>query len=1113
MKIERFKRLQNGGPIEGNDKMPFMHMGKNSKGVDYYFDPYSKRTLVRDGTTGTYAAQANMITDTLVGGLKGFPNTKDTSRHLKEYPDLRGITPPKYNESLIASHKDYKNFMADYYGSADITRRLSNDGFNKTSSMGALAKRRKYIEDARFSMTDNGSHVSGNAPNVAKISAYDDEQKKLKDLYGTTSPRETILAHELGHTIYRSGESSSLGPNETQMLSKGFKNKAATAHDKNLLEVKADLGAMKYHFYKDGVFDITGKTRITPETLKMMKEKYKDNATFKRTFDNIEENTILRHLNDFTNAQPRSVTQHAAYGGPINPMRKRLRYGGPTIPYTLVVSNPQIGMMTPTVQTLPVTNTYSNTIPKFEGTTKLPGDLNSSHSKSKDRFRERATGGGIDPISLGLTAASTLVGGIAGSLNYKPTEGPETKGLFQRSLQAIAQNPIGGPLSIIPEVIKFNKERNTVVSGSPGSYAKGGPIDDYLVRAKRYNKNVTAQLQGLKDQHVSDKVYNSIAGALLSDKPSDFAWKEGRERHAQAPDIVRGIVAIPPTRPNLAINTLPRDIAPIEREAPNMYSKRNQMANGNLIPITEKAYNNIMKDGKILETTTKSIPKNSLVVNHYAKGGSVKRCATGGEMDEDINPNDADDQLSSNAFQVKGNPNVTDGNAYNINGSPVKLDHNEVIDTQRNFVFSDDLKIGKKSFADMAVKPNKAIGKAEKILQSNPYDEQAKKTIEFSNRNLGTIATKQEEMATLMGLRPEQPQALAAGGYYQGTPTQKIYNPFDPNSDPFNPYSPGLQIPVTTAGPIAPTNMVYPAAKTRVSKPGNPVQPEPKGPYNPGYVDPQMDVYVNQNTEKYSPVQQMNPLNMLQRSSTSYPTTNFTNPDGEVVNIGELGSPVTTSNPIQVASERAAPSPSVSNVLGSNTTTSNATDSNTNGMTLGDYLQFAEVGSKFFQTLRGPEVENQILDNTRITKNNYDVRPQLLQSQRSFQNQLNSIDSPSLNLRRSLANNLYASKLNADAGVISQYDNMNKQANTQYEQQLSGQRRYNIQSTQQTNNLNAANRGAYDSVVQNAYTSLGNLGESLNNRKTGQDSLKILAQRYPDVYKGLVEELFNKKKP
>ena len=775
MKIERFKRLQNGGPIEGNDKMPFMHMGKNSKGVDYYFDPYSKRTLVRDGTTGTYAAQANMITDTLVGGLKGFPNTKDTSRHLKEYPDLRGITPPKYNESLIASHKDYKNFMADYYGSADITRRLSNDGFNKTSSMGALAKRRKYIEDARFSMTDNGSHVSGNAPNVAKISAYDDEQKKLKDLYGTTSPRETILAHELGHTIYRPGESSSLGPNETQMLSKGFKNKAATAHDKNLLEVKADLGAMKYHFYKDGVFDITGKTRITPETLKMMKEKYKDNATFKRTFDNIEENTILRHLNDFTNAQPRSVTQHAAYGGPINPMRKRLRYGGPTIPYTLVVSNPQIGMMTPTVQTLPVTNTYSNTIPKFEGTTKLPGDLNSSHSKSKDRFRERATGGGIDPISLGLTAASTLVGGIAGSLNYKPTEGPETKGLFQRSLQAIAQNPIGGPLSIIPEVIKFNKERNTVVSGSPGSYAKGGPIDDYLVRAKRYNKNVTAQLQGLKDQHVSDKVYNSIAGALLSDKPSDFAWKEGRERHAQAPDIVRGIVAIPPTRPNLAINTLPRDIAPIEREAPNMYSKRNQMANGNLIPITEKAYNNIMKDGKILETTTKSIPKNSLVVNHYAKGGPVeplqfvgrsyrgelKGYETGGQIDQ---------QLSSGSFQVKGNPNVTDGNAYNINGSPVKLDHNEVIDTQRNFVFSDDLKIGKKSFADMAVKPNKAIGKAEKILQSNPYDEQAKKTIEFSNRNLGTIATKQEEMATLMGLRrPEQQaQGYAAGGTYDG---------------------------------------------------------------------------------------------------------------------------------------------------------------------------------------------------------------------------------------------------------------------------------------------------------------------------------------------------------
>ena len=780
--------------------------------------------------------------------------------------------------------------------------------------------------------------------------------------------RSTVVSHEMNHikdndvlgVFPRNLDIRSTGVNDLMKPISEIVDKQRGVHDAYGHEFRSDINAARYLMFDKGLFDPINES-FTPDKLKLLKEdkEFKNNDLIKRLLENAkDDNSLIEGFNTISQIQTKEKTRSAATGGSINPMRRRLRYGGPTNPpYTLVVTDPKLTMPTPTTQIVPAPAvTYNNPIPKYkkEGT--------SSKSKSKDRFREHATGGGIDPISIGLTAASTLVGGIAGSLNYKPTEGPETKGLFQRSLQAIAQNPIGGPLSIIPEVIKFNKERNTVVSGSPGS---------------------------------------------------------------------------------------------------------------------------------------------------YAKGGSVKRCATGGEMDEDANPNDTDDQLSSNAFQVKGNPNVTDGNTYNINGSPVKLDHNEVIDTQRNFVFSDDLKIGKKSFADMAVKPNKAIGKAEKILQSNPYDEQAKKTIEFSNRNLGTIATIQEEMATLMGLRKEEPQALAAGGYYQD-PVKKIYNPFDPYSDPFNPYSPGLNIPANTAQPAPYQASGNPVRKSTSRK--QVTNPAQTGPYNPGYVDPQMDVYVNQNTTKYSPVQEMNPLNMLQRSSTSYPTNNFTNPDGEVVNIGELGKPVTTSNPIQVTSERAAPSPSVSNVLGSNATTSNTTDSNTNGMTMGDYLQFAEVGSKFFQTLRGPEVENQILDNTRITKNNYDVRPQLLQSQRSFQNQSNSIDSPSLNLRRSLTNNLYASKLNADAGVISQYDNMNKQANSQYEQQVSGQRRYNIQSTQYTNNLNAANRGAYDSTVQNAYTSLGNLGESLNNRKRGQDALKILSQRYPDVYKGVVEELFNKKK-
>lgn len=504
-----------------------------------------------------------------------------------------------------------------------------------------------------------------------------------------------------------------------------------------------------------------------------------------------------------------------------------------------------------------------------------------------------------------------------------------------------------------------------------------------------------------------------------------------------------------------------------------------------------------------------AIPRHLEKFPNKAMGGELKGYATGGQMDN---------QLSSDSFQVQGNPNVTDGNHYpeqNIN-----LDHNEVVDTKRNFVFSDDLKIGKKSFATMAVKPSKAIGKAEKVLQRNPYDQQAKKTIEFSNRQLGTIAATQEELATLMGLRQPEQQNFAAGGTYQDP--VKIYNPFDPYSDPFNPYSSGLQVPAnmletpvnkTPVVQSSPSGIPYPR-KGRVAPKTAPTG-LPNGPLDPNYRSSQqgyMDMLVNGNAGDYTPTAPMQPLDMLNRKSVTGQHNWFTEPDGTVRDLAELSgtAPTTVNSPIQISRENKLPT--LNTVDASKNPNDVSSDTSARDkMTLGDYLQFAEVGSKFFQTLRGPEVENQILDNTRITKNNYDVKPQLQQSQRSYQNAVNNIDSPSLNLRRALTNNLYAGKLNADSQVITQYDNMNKQSNSQYEQQLSNQRRYNIQSTQYTNNLNAANRGAYDSVVQNAYTSVGNLGEALNRRKTGQDALKVLSVRYPEVYKEMMAEIFGKK--
>lgn len=185
---------------------------------------------------------------------------------------------------------------------------------------------------------------------------------------------------------------------------------------------------------------------------------------------------------------------------------------------------------------------------------------------------------------LGAAAATSLIGGISSALNYTPTTGKEKHlGDYLAATQ-------GNPLNLIPELIKMNRDKNTVVSGSPGAYADGGDLP-----------------------------------------------------------------------------------------------------------------------------------------------------------------------LSSNTFQVKGSPQTTDGNTYLMNQNVVKLDHNEVIDTNRNFVFSDDLKDGNKSFAMKAAKISRSVGKAEQALRNTPNDLQEQKTIEYANKELGRIAARQEAMAHSMGLRESSP--------------------------------------------------------------------------------------------------------------------------------------------------------------------------------------------------------------------------------------------------------------------------------------------------------------------------------------------------------------------
>lgn len=210
---------------------------------------------------------------------------------------------------------------------------------------------------------------------------------------------------------------------------------------------------------------------------------------------------------------------------------------------------------------------------------------------------------------------------------------------------------------------------------------------------------------------------------------------------------------------------------------------------------------------------------------------------------------------------------------------------------------------------------------------------------------------------------------------------------------------------------------------------------------------------------------------------------------------GIVTSPVTST-----AAPRAMPDIASALNFGKSATGADGITPIADKFTVGDGLQAVEVLSKFAQLKGGPEKERPYYDNTNITKENFDPANALYQSQRNFQLGKNTLQNASINQNRSFTNNLYVGKLNQDSDIISKYNQMNQAATTQQEQRQADQRRYNIGQTTYTNDLNARNRGAYKNAIDTAFTSLGNFGQGLNDKKQGTDALNILRASYPEVY-------------
>ena len=455
-----------------------------------------------------------------------------------------------------------------------------------------------------------------------------------------------------------------------------------------------------------------------------------------------------------------------------------------------------------------------------------------------------------------------------------------------------------------------------------------------------------------------------------------------------------------------------------------------------------------------------------------------------------------DQQLSSSSFQVKGNPQTTDGNyypEYNAN-----LDHNEVVKNQ--FVFSDKLKhpATGQSFAKEAAGIESAIGKAQKTLKSNPNDKAAKNTVKLNEQRSKALAATQEAMASSMGLRAKNRNFVVGG--YTGEEDNKPILPLNINNPyPFLTGIAGVDAGITN--PSTPAPIKYANSSIRNSITGMP--------YYSGYTPS-----TTQSQQTVSPVPQLPPAaqtspKVARRGGTKKVTAPVA-PVAPVVPASMANFPMLnaanrtpTMGPV-ISGQVKAPNiagqaiPQTAIAAGLN-----AGDQLNNKFTAGDYMQAAKVAAGFGQLIGGPVTEKPSYDTTRITQNVMDPRNALNQNQRSFKDATAGYDSPSVNARRAYENSMYANKMGQDANIITQYQQGNQQNRTAYEQAASNQRRYNVGQTLATNDLNQRNKDSYRQAVDSAFTGLSNFGMGLNEKKQGYDVLQILRQQYPEVYKNI----------
>ena len=487
--------------------------------------------------------------------------------------------------------------------------------------------------------------------------------------------------------------------------------------------------------------------------------------------------------------------------------------------------------------------------------------------------------------------------------------------------------------------------------------------------------------------------------------------------------------------------------------------------------------------------------------------------------------------MGPNTQEVIGNnPNQTDG----VELPQAYVDHGETISntSQGKYVFSDILKnpITGNSFAQ----DDKKLAASDKRASAKPYDKEAQNTLMINQKLRDQLSTVNEITKTLSNLNPK---GMAKGGYMKKMSYAKGGNPpWDNfNYDDFynfvgkdtlaqsgfkadSNWGPQHQQLWDTVGPQYQQYAGYNPDKKSFQVPVNSLLDTTEGfsSVNPStgmYRDTSKEIVTTTDpntwqvsqTPKWNTVERkyaLDPRAMMNPLSNTNPEVG---PAALLQSLPQGG----LSNTI-----KARTSPYVDPYAPANLSPETKVYDDTSGISdppgagkflknnLGTILQGVGFGAQALSVLKPYQKEPVRLNTTPITNRQYDPAQALNRTQSNF-NALRQSLGNSVNDSNRNANMLqaYSNKTRAEADIASKYQEMNKQAERDYEMRLAQRMSENNQTKYAVDQMNSQNKAARNNAFRGLAANLAGLGAEVNTQKSNKQSMQWLLSAYPDIAK------------